>query len=228
MGSVKESVPNFLLRKPSRPFNPYVGWNTYADKQIVFQYDEPIMRWDAHPRGVIIESHKAELSVNGNETALRTPIEGSDFMWYGHCKGFLARRGNTFLLNDADLLYEGEWDDWRSHPEGVVIYKEHTLYLNGGGDVLYTGDLEAWEWDGHLEGVIVQYQDQILLNGKTQLYKGEFDTWLAHPRGVIVQQGNRLILNTQKVVYEGEITEWASHPDGVIMKKDNLWIFYAL
>jgi hypothetical protein len=110
---------NFLLRKPGRPFNPYANWKTYRDKEIIFHFDEIIERWDAHPTGIIIETLSGGLAIHGEGKVSRIHKEKTDFMWFGHSKGFLTRRGNRFLLNDTELVYEGEWDDWRSHPDGV-------------------------------------------------------------------------------------------------------------
>lgn len=59
-----QDIPNFLLRKPSRPVNPYSSWKTYKDKDIVFYSDKKIERWDSHPEGIITEIDKT-LFLNG-------------------------------------------------------------------------------------------------------------------------------------------------------------------
>jgi len=63
----KDTIPNFILPKPSRRFNPYAHWKTYKDRDILFQSDERVERWEAHPEGIIIDRN-GSLFVNG-ETA---------------------------------------------------------------------------------------------------------------------------------------------------------------
>jgi len=127
--SMKHDVPDFLLRKPGRPYNPYSNWKTYKDKQIIFFSETLPGRWDVHPEG-ITEEVEGCLYVNGVSTY---EVASSDFMWYAHPQGFLVREENKFLLNGTTLLYEGPWDDWRSHSEGVVIHYKDQLLFNGGG-----------------------------------------------------------------------------------------------
>lgn len=61
---MSQDIPNFLLRKPSRPVGLYSNWRTYKDKAIVFYSDTKIERWDTHPDGIIIEIDKT-LFLNG-------------------------------------------------------------------------------------------------------------------------------------------------------------------
>ncbi len=52
----KDIIPNFLLSKPSRRFNPYSNWKTYKDGEIVLFLTKIVDFWDTHPNGIIIES----------------------------------------------------------------------------------------------------------------------------------------------------------------------------
>ena len=63
---MQEKIPNFLLPKPSRRFNPYSAWKTYEDRGIVLQLDEAVERWEAHPEGVIINKNGL-LLINGEK-----------------------------------------------------------------------------------------------------------------------------------------------------------------
>jgi len=63
---MSKDIPNFLLPKPSRRFNPYADWKTYQDKDIVFQFSEQVERWEVHPDGIITDKN-GSLFVNGEE-----------------------------------------------------------------------------------------------------------------------------------------------------------------
>lgn len=89
------------------------------------------------------------------------------------------------------LLYEGEWDYWEPHPEGVVIQRGNRLLLNG-VQLLYRG---PWDyWGVHPEGVVIGLGDKLLLNGDKLLYEGIWDGWEPHPEGIVIRRGNQLIL----------------------------------
>ncbi len=145
-----------------------------------------------------------------------------------HPEGVVFRKGNQLLLNGGKVLYEGEFDDWHSSPEGqVVIQKGNQLLLNG-KELLYEGDFDGWE--PHPKGIIVRKGEQLLLNGKDVV--GEFSTvwhdWHAHPEGVVIREGNmgtQFTLNTfngeKKVLYQGDYIGWGTHPEGVVIHKGN-------
>ena len=59
-----QKIPDFLIRKLSRPVNPYSNWKTYKNGDIVFSSDKKFDRWDAHPEGLILETDKS-LFING-------------------------------------------------------------------------------------------------------------------------------------------------------------------
>lgn len=84
------------------------------------------------------------------------------------------------------LHYEGDWDDWRPHPEGVIILKDNQFLLNG-AKLLYEGECDSW-WS-HPEGMVIRKDNQLLLNGTKLLYEGRWDDWQSHPEGVIIRKG---------------------------------------
>jgi hypothetical protein len=142
-----QNVPDYLVRRPHRPFNPYAHWHTYKD--IIFVSDDMFDRWDVHPRGILMES-RGTLSVDG------APIykpKTDDYTWYQHAKGFLIREKNKFLINGEELIYEGEWDDWRSHPRGVIVQRGNQLILNM-QRVVYEGEIS--DWACHPNGIVMQ------------------------------------------------------------------------
>lgn len=63
---MSETIPNFLLPKPSRRFNPYSNWKDNKDRDIILTLNENIERWEAHPEGVIIDKN-GSLLVNGED-----------------------------------------------------------------------------------------------------------------------------------------------------------------
>lgn len=65
---MSKDIPNFLLSKPSRRFNPYSNWRTYKDREIVVFIDKNIDFWDTHPDGIIIES-EGQVFINGTDLA---------------------------------------------------------------------------------------------------------------------------------------------------------------
>lgn len=60
---MRQKIPDFLIKKPGR-LNPYCGWKTYKNKDVVFSLDKKIEHWDAHPDGIIVEIDKT-LFLNG-------------------------------------------------------------------------------------------------------------------------------------------------------------------
>jgi len=56
------------------------------------------------------------------------------------------------LLNGKKVLYEGEFDDWFPHPQGVIIRKGNQFLLNG-KDLLYDGSFK--DWCPYPHGVII-------------------------------------------------------------------------
>jgi len=132
-------------------------------------------------------------------------------------------------FKDGDLIchYEGEWDGWRSHPQGVVIRKGDEFLLNG-KDLLYKGKWDYWE--SHPQGVVIRKGNEFLLNGKDLLYKGEWDNWKPHPQGLVIQKGDEFLLNGKDLLYKGEWDNWDSHPQGqgVVIQKGNNWFIYTI
>ena len=180
------TVPDPVLRRPSRPFNPYANWRNYRNGQIVFNSAEDIERWEAHPDGILVEMGDF-LYVNKAKVFHEKEMRLS--MWYGHHKGFIFRKGNEFYQKGREWIYGGLGEKGGGHPAGVIVQQGRKLLLNG-SHVLYEGDWQ--EWDGHPEGFIVQIDGHILLNATTLLYEGDFDTWLTHPRGAVIQKGGGL------------------------------------
>lgn len=58
------------------------------------------------------------------------------------------------------VLYEGAWDDWYSHPKGVVIRVGNRFLLNG-EKLLYEGAMNGWL--SHPKGVVIRVGDRLLL-----------------------------------------------------------------
>jgi len=63
---MSKAIPNFLLPKPSRRFNPYSGWKDHKDRDIIFTFNENIERWEAHPNGIIFDQ-EGSLLINGQD-----------------------------------------------------------------------------------------------------------------------------------------------------------------
>jgi hypothetical protein len=101
-------------------------------------------------------------------------------------EGAKEEKKARFENGEMVLHYEGDWDDWYSHPDGVIIQKGNQLLLNG-KDLLYEGDWD--DWRSHPDGVIIRKGNQLLLNGKGLLYEGDWDNWRSHPDGVIIRKG---------------------------------------
>jgi len=129
----------------------------------------------------------------------------------------------SYKNGETILHYEGKWDDWRSHPKGVVIRRDNQLLLNG-TELLYEGKGDGWGL--HPKGVVIRRGNQFLLNGTELLYEGKWDGWVPHPKGIVIIKGNQFLLNGTELLYEVEWDDWKSHPKGVIIRKGNDWIFY--
>ena len=84
----------------------------------------------------------------------------------------------------AVLLYEGEWESWKPHPEGIVVKIGDKFLLNGKTEV----SEEVWN------SLFAGGSPQILLNNSieknTGRYQGGFDSWSATPTGIIIRNVN--------------------------------------
>ncbi|MBI2627202.1 MAG: hypothetical protein HYW77_03075 [Parcubacteria group bacterium] len=70
----KDTIPNFLLKKPSRQVNPYANYKIYKDKEVVLLLEKKVDFWDTHPDGVIIES-EGSVFINGNDLVYKRERE---------------------------------------------------------------------------------------------------------------------------------------------------------
>lgn len=137
----------------------------------------------------------------------------------------IIRRGNKFLLNGKELLYEGDWDSWHAHPDGVVIRKGKQFLLNG-KELLYEGNFIRTR--PHTDGFIIQTRDnQLLLNGKDPIDASEWDRGF-HDKGYLeTNRGGDEILLNGELLYKGVFNSYFPHPDGVVIRKGNDFIFYG-
>ncbi|MFA6135816.1 MAG: hypothetical protein WC705_00395 [Candidatus Paceibacterota bacterium] len=74
---------------------------------------------------------------------------------------------------DSIVLYEGPWDSFWWHTEGVIIRLGRRLLLNG-KTLIYEGNFN--EWRSHPEGVIVRIGEKFLING-TKEFQGGWGEW---------------------------------------------------
>jgi hypothetical protein len=63
------------------------------------------------------------------------------------------KKEREFKNGELICHYEGRWDYWYSHPQGVIIQIGKKFLLNG-KDLLYEGKWDSW-WP-HPQGVIIR------------------------------------------------------------------------
>ena len=133
-----------------------------------------------------------------------------------------VKKGDKFLLNGKEILYQGKCDTWSDCPEGVIVRLGNKLLLNG--DLLFEGEFDSWEYD--YQNLIVRRGRKLFLWGKDFLCKiprcpdyKEPGLWQCHPKGVIVRQGRKLLLNGLTALFEGKCDSWKSHQFGVVVQQ---------
>jgi len=104
------------------------------------------------------------------------------------------------------FLYNGPWDDWKAHPDGVVIKIGRRSFLNG-EQLLFDEKDDVSGYDPY--------------TGKP-IYDGGWYFWNSEPKCTVVQVGCKLLSKNGGLLYEGDYYyEWQSHPDGVVIKVRN-------
>jgi len=121
-----------------------------------------------------------------------------------------AQTGNIIVL------YEGKWDMWAPHSEGVIIVRDNKFLLNGQKSVyeeIKRMLFKEWRYFPRIWQRIWQ----------------RWTLWLKpiertpHPQGEVVRRGNIFLVNNQPV-YKGKYNMWAPHPEGVIIVRDNKFL----
>lgn len=116
----------------------------------------------------------------------RIPQLGKD--WQPHIKGMVIRRDQKYLLNGRQLIFEGWHDEWRSHPDGLIVRcaGQFALYsLKGKRSVVYDGPHD--EWWVHPKGVLIRRGDTIYLNGVQSVYRGPYKAVRSCLTGVVIE-----------------------------------------
>ena len=99
-------------------------------------------------------------------------------------------------MGDKILLYEGEYDNWEIHPDGIVIRIGHRLLVNG-KTLISRRSLKVtpWKFTG---GLVQEAHKQIYFNGHLLVFGGKWNEWLPHPYGVVIRERNRFFLVVSK------------------------------
>jgi hypothetical protein len=107
---------------------------------------------------------------------------------------FPTNRPFTEIIKDYPfpnqiVLYEGPWNAWLCHPEGIVIQKRSEFFLNG------TEKITTGMWDaGHpINPPIINHEEDKLMFEGHILYQGGCSCWTLHSLGVVVQSGDRFL-----------------------------------
>ncbi|MFH0951423.1 MAG: hypothetical protein V1765_03045 [bacterium] len=128
---------------------------------------------------------------------------------------------NKAKTGDTILLYQGPYDEYKIHSQGVIIRRGGRFSLNG------KTALKESDWyyqDAQLKNPVIRKGDCFFLRG-VLLYEGDWDNFKPHPRGVIIKKDKQLLLNGRILLYEGKWDNWLSHANGVIItKSDELWL----
>lgn len=150
-------------------------------------------------------------------------LEQSAEKWEPNVRGVLVEVNGRILLNGNEVVYDGEYDDWFSHPDGVVIRKGRDFYLNG-TELLYhdEGALKGYYgMDGN--GVMIREGTALRPNGGDNIVPKRRENWKRfepHPtKGAVLEYMHSLIVDG-KVIYEGHWDNWYPHPDGVLVEKN--------
>jgi len=116
--------------------------------------------------------------------------------WNTLPQGVVGEVGDTLVLNDKDVLYQGPRDEWRTNEEVLVRY----------GDQFWKGQNPATreDWDScrhHADSsdlTVVEKDDSLVVNGTT-VYQGNFESWRPHKYGAMFRQDCQFFL----VFYKG-------------------------
>ncbi|OGG59060.1 hypothetical protein A3C89_01470 [Candidatus Kaiserbacteria bacterium RIFCSPHIGHO2_02_FULL_50_50] len=131
-----------------------------------------------------------KIAENGGEVVICTVPDDKDAKYVSHPNGLLFKtKEDEVWLNNARLLYKGDYDDAIPHPDGVIILRKGELILCDGGTEMplpakkkpYTG------WISCSRGAVLVFEDELWLNGMEFLYRGALKC-SAHPRGGLVIQ----------------------------------------
>jgi len=135
--------------------------------------------------------------------------------------GEFSKLFNKAKTGDTILLYQGLYDEYKMHSQGVIIRRNSMFSLNG-QTVLKERD---WYYqDAQLKNSVIRDGDSFFFGG-VLLYQGDWDNFKPHPRGVIIKKGQQLLLNGQILLYEGRWRNWLPHAKGVvIIKNDEIWL----
>lgn len=190
--------PEGVIIRVGNQFNLY---RFSGDKELVYAGDWT--NYCNHPKGILIVNED-KFMISGKRVFYRGSPEG----WAPLPKGIIVRQGNTFTAivkgggkKNQVLLYEGDdYDDWKPHPDGLVLKKkdEYWLYRLSG----FTGGVQL-------------------------LYQGPAKLWLTTSAGIIIENGKDLLLNGQEVLYHGGLINWGANEQGAIVLISQGLVFYV-
>jgi hypothetical protein len=105
--------------------------------------------------------------------------------------GFIVMTTKNEFFWNGKLLYKGDWDDYESHPQGIIIELGDKLFLNS--TLMFEGNWDSYE--SHPRGVLVEDadSDNLYINNKL-VYDGEWDSYSSHPEGIILDIDDSLYL----------------------------------
>jgi len=100
---------------------------------------------------------------------------------------------------DVILLYEGNFNDWRPHPEGVVIRLAGKLTLNG-FERWWREKVpcsESYFFPHYVYGELklgVDCLHNFSIDNHHLSFDGRIDEWKLHPHGIVIRQDNKFML----------------------------------
>ncbi len=115
--------------------------------------------WCCHPKGALIKNNKS-FSING---CIPSTQEEWNIYYYNYKeKRAINEKNDQFFTNNGKtFIYQGDWDDWDSYLDNLVIQKDGQLLLNG-KILIYKGEFAGWALHPNGEGIIIAQKGKLL------------------------------------------------------------------
>lgn len=103
--------------------------------------------------------------------------------------GLLIETKDELYLNN-ELLYKGSWDEYETHPNGVVVTNGNKLFVNQ--TLVYEGEYEGHR--PHPQGLLIETEEGVLFINNRKVFEGEYEDYSSHKDGIVLEINDNLYL----------------------------------
>lgn len=124
--------------------------------------------------------------------------------WYSCPQGVIIENEGRLLRNGLKLLYDGDFYQWRSGPNGFIIRNYVDEFLLNGAELIVKDDGEISSWRAHNRGLVMRKNETIFLNGEKicNVRVLEKEDWRCGLDGIIVRKGKKFYLNNDQLLLD--------------------------